>query len=579
MRISKLSFLFLFLGFVASAQSNQPKYAITCLSPCVVIDMLDGQVSDVLWTGPNGFKSKETQPKVCVAGEYKVSFKRNNTLYSDNIKVENQQIIPTAKVSGEYNLTCIFNCRNLVGNDPGIAYGTTWYGPNGFVENKLSVNICLPGRYVYKIFKGVCSSYDTIIVKDTKTIPTIDAGENVDLNCRLAVGTLKAVFPGSEYNYEWLSEDGKSYSKLLNPKVDKPGKYIFKIKRGVCEAKDTVTVSSDFRKPSVNGLQTYKISCIQKNIETQLQCNLPDAKFEWRDLNNQIVSTKLNNKFSNIGAYYLRSYIEKSGCESGFNIIVNPKDTLSISLHTVDACADQPTGEVHLDKVVGGVPPYEISLFEGGFEAKKSITKLSTAAYRLFVRDANSCMSNSNFVIGDRHTFQWNLPKEFTFCSYKEPLVIDASIDDPTTPIQYRWSDGSVGAKKIFTQSGKGWVEATSPCQYERHNFEIKDQFDQIRTAQYYSPNIINPLSINSANRCFHPYLGFPVQSYELRIYDRWGNLVFLTNKQDDCWDGTFKGKQINFGTFFWQVFVQIDGCGNPVPWQKSGGISIYTED
>jgi gliding motility-associated-like protein len=39
-----------------------------------------------------------------------------------------------------------------------------------------------------------------------------------------------------------------------------------------------------------------------------------------------------------------------------------------------------------------------------------------------------------------------------------------------------------------------------------------------------------------------------------LKIFDRWGNQVFLTTDHRKGWDGTFKGKQMPSGTFAWMI-------------------------
>ena len=39
-----------------------------------------------------------------------------------------------------------------------------------------------------------------------------------------------------------------------------------------------------------------------------------------------------------------------------------------------------------------------------------------------------------------------------------------------------------------------------------------------------------------------------------LRIYDRWGNLVFQTIDHRQGWDGSFQGKRMPSGTFAWSV-------------------------
>ncbi|MFN7845601.1 MAG: gliding motility-associated C-terminal domain-containing protein [Bacteroidota bacterium] len=46
------------------------------------------------------------------------------------------------------------------------------------------------------------------------------------------------------------------------------------------------------------------------------------------------------------------------------------------------------------------------------------------------------------------------------------------------------------------------------------------------------------------------------VESMYFSVYDRWGNLVFESYNQEQCWDGTFKGKPCNSGVYVFRVEV-----------------------
>lgn len=39
------------------------------------------------------------------------------------------------------------------------------------------------------------------------------------------------------------------------------------------------------------------------------------------------------------------------------------------------------------------------------------------------------------------------------------------------------------------------------------------------------------------------------------QIYDRWGELVFETDKDNVGWDGTYKGDYVPDGLFIWKLF------------------------
>ena len=54
-------------------------------------------------------------------------------------------------------------------------------------------------------------------------------------------------------------------------------------------------------------------------------------------------------------------------------------------------------------------------------------------------------------------------------------------------------------------------------------------------------PDIISPNG-DGVNDLFGGFRNCPPSSYELRVYNRWGNLVFESNSIDNTWDGRFNG-------------------------------------
>lgn len=79
--------------------------------------------------------------------------------------------------------------------------------------------------------------------------------------------------------------------------------------------------------------------------------------------------------------------------------------------------------------------------------------------------------------------------------------------------------------------------------------------------AHYEMPTAFTPNN-DGRNDCFG--IKFPglVGKVDFSIYDRWGNLVFHTNKVTDCWDGTFKGVPCDVATFVYVLRIESE-CGN----------------
>jgi gliding motility-associated-like protein len=68
-------------------------------------------------------------------------------------------------------------------------------------------------------------------------------------------------------------------------------------------------------------------------------------------------------------------------------------------------------------------------------------------------------------------------------------------------------------------------------------------------------PNAFNPNSEITENTIWRPRNIFSQpNTYELRVFDRWGNEVFFTNNPNEGWDGTFRGQPSPMGVYVYLV-------------------------
>ena len=61
----------------------------------------------------------------------------------------------------------------------------------------------------------------------------------------------------------------------------------------------------------------------------------------------------------------------------------------------------------------------------------------------------------------------------------------------------------------------------------------------------FYAPNSFSPNGDGSNESWLPKGTGIDETSYELTIFDRWGNLIFRTNKWGEAWDGRLKGGKL----------------------------------
>lgn len=70
-------------------------------------------------------------------------------------------------------------------------------------------------------------------------------------------------------------------------------------------------------------------------------------------------------------------------------------------------------------------------------------------------------------------------------------------------------------------------------------------------------PNTFTPNS-DEFNHQLVTYLnGIDDFNFEMKIYNRWGQVVFVTNDKNQFWDGTYNGKEVQDGSYNWKIVVK----------------------
>ena len=73
-----------------------------------------------------------------------------------------------------------------------------------------------------------------------------------------------------------------------------------------------------------------------------------------------------------------------------------------------------------------------------------------------------------------------------------------------------------------------------------------------------YFPTAFKPTSNYDINRKF--IVSGPTQSiakYQLRVFDRWGKMLFITKNPEEGWDGTYNGQEMPGGVYVWSAVME----------------------
>ncbi len=71
----------------------------------------------------------------------------------------------------------------------------------------------------------------------------------------------------------------------------------------------------------------------------------------------------------------------------------------------------------------------------------------------------------------------------------------------------------------------------------------------------FFVPNSFTPDG-SGFNETFTPIMtsGFDIYTYQLTIFNRWGEILFISKDPQVGWDGTYNGESLIMGTYLWQI-------------------------
>jgi gliding motility-associated-like protein len=159
-----------------------------------------------------------------------------------------------------------------------------------------------------------------------------------------------------------------------------------------------------------------------------------------------------------------------------------------------------------------------------------------------------------------------NLGADTSMC-YDAPFNISPGSYDT-----YLWQDNSSNSFYFITEPGTYWVTVTdnNGC-FANDTIDIPESCPIILNV----PNAFSPNG-DGINDYFNAIpLGSNITSYQMLIFDRWGEQVFSTNDFSIDWDGRYLGKDAEVATYIWTIYVEGIQANRTVRKTLSGTVTV----
>ncbi len=246
------------------------------------------------------------------------------------------------------------------------------------------------------------------------------------------------------------------------------------------------------------------------------------------------------------------------GCDSVVTVSVLSYPSASFDLAADAICLDSDDGSIQVQSLSGGAPPYLFSIDGKNWDLETVFEDLPPGQYTVFLQDGNNCIVKKEAKINVVPPILLETQDATIVCG--DSLLL-APLASSQLPLSWEWPDGSTLAEFWVKRPGSYQFTVKNDCETIVREIEVRPE--PLNEGELiYMPNSFSPNG-DGINDC---YQGYPspkaeIQSFVFKIFDRWGDMVFETEDLNDCWDGTFKGRQMQPAVFVWFLEMEALNC------------------
>lgn len=275
------------------------------------------------------------------------------------------------------------------------------------------------------------------------------------------------------------------------------------------------------------------------------------------------VSSALNpsNSYSKLGIYTIKLIVsDNTICSDSIEkqVFVAPSVVLSFIKSDSLICQGQA-----IDFIATATPGYYKLIWDFGDGDALSYDELSV--HQAFTSGGSYNINFKAFytICGEVETTQTinvtqvpkvNIGEDSTICPGNSVLLLK-NYAASANPLSYMWNTGDTTSQIGIRNEGNYWLRVKD------RNCVASDSIKISKGCYIDIPNAFVPGDNDPYNAYFLPrsLLAASVATFEMKIYNRWGELIFESNEVNGRgWDGKFKGQDEPMGVYVYQIQVSF---------------------
>ena len=465
----------------------------------------------------------------------------------------------------------------------GTPVSYSWTPTTGLSDPTVANPVASPTTTtIYKVvadFGAGCTVNDQVKVTVTvdecpSCMLSLDDIESTQVSCQPNPdGTATATVSGGNgtYAYRWKDHTGLEVSTSATATGLKAGLYTLTITDGQgCQATGTVSVQQQSC--------SFCVLSAQATLETNTACANRATITASSGSGTYVFSSAVGTLVPNgntatltdlpVGTHTVEvADATDNTCTTTTTVTVPATTALALSTTSTASACEEPTGTASV-AVAGGQAPYQYVWSPTG-GAQAQVTNLAGGVYTITVTDAAGCSALDTvhvMPIGATSPVV-DLGADTVICEGSF-LILDATFPGAS----YQWGDQSTQATYLVSEAGTYTVTISNACGSTTASINVKiiacqepTPPSKVRMANALTPNG------DGQNDTFFVEGIEAYSSNELFIYNRWGSLVYQTTGYHNQWGGTYQGKALPTGAYYYVLYLH-----DKAQTTYSGTVSIF---
>ena len=292
--------------------------------------------------------------------------------------------------------------------------------------------------------------------------------------------------------------------------------------------------------------------------------NVPGVTYTWSYSGSGTITGSGNSiTLNNVTSGGILTVAPSNTCGNGTPQIITIAvgGTFQIDMSSTDVvCGSVTTPGTATATPVGGTAPYSYHWSNGG--TTSSISNLSTGTYTVLVTDAGGCQANGTVAVNQTSNIAVQVSPSPATVTEGESVQLNCTFSPYIPGSSYTWTPpNSLSCSNCPSpvaspqETTTYTVTITTP---DGCNIDTTVKvFVKIRCGEIFIPNIFSPNG-DGENDVFKVH-GKCIEKISMKIYDRWGELLFETSDKTEGWDGTYRDKLMNTGVYVYIISVNLN--------------------